>query len=106
MQYLTKFEKWKFPWSSSDDEPDDLKSIVENELESNSGTVMVAFRFGRQIKGRTIIIPLEGGVRIVIKRVGSQCQIKKNKEIIELDKKEFNRFWNKCIEKKYKFILK
>ena len=55
MQYLTKFEKWKFPWSSSGDEPDDLKSIVENELESNSGTVMVAFRFGRQIKGRTML---------------------------------------------------
>ena len=107
MRYLTKFEKWKFPWKNADsNEPEDLKSIVENEIESNSGIVIVAFRLGKEIKSKTIIIPFDKRERIIIRMIGYRCEIKKGNDVLELDKKEFTRFWNKCVEKKYKFILK
>jgi hypothetical protein len=97
-------EKWNM-WSKSDDHGD-LRSLVENELETNDKTYMLAFRFGRQIRSRTIVIPLSETDKIIIKRVSNRCQIKHNDEIVELENKEFNKFWKKCIDKKYKYHLK
>lgn len=102
MKYLAQFEKW-FQWKS---EPEDLKSIVENEIDSNVNIVLVAHRLGRYIKSKNIIIPLQNNEKIVVRKIGNKSQIKKDKVELEIDRKEFNRWWYKCIDKKYKFVWK
>lgn len=102
MKYLAQFEKW-FPWKS---EPEDLRSMVENEIDSNVAIVLVAHRLGRFIKSKTIIIPLQNNEKIIVRKIGKKSQIKRDKEELEIDRKEFNRYWYKCIDKKYKFIWK
>lgn len=103
MEYLTEFNKWGL--FKSQKNADDLLQIVELEIEKNSGITIIANRFGRQFKSRIIVIPYAAD-NIIVKAVGSRAKIKKGEQSLDITKKDFNRLWRKCIEKKYKFILK
>jgi hypothetical protein len=103
MEHLIKFQNW-LPWSKASKKIQDMRQLVEKQLDKNTNIVLFAYRYGDQVRSRVIQIPITASEKIIIKRIGTRCQISRGEEILDIEQKEFQSYWDKCISKKYKFI--
>ena len=106
VKYLQSIRKWTPYKQRMRATKEELMGIVDQEVESNQGIVLVAQKFGSQIRSRTVYVPLPGEEGILVRRVGRRCQVRRGSHEFDIDVKEFGALWRRCTEKNYKFILK
>lgn len=106
MRYIQHIKKWTPFKAKRQETVADLMNIVEQEVEMNPGTTLIVRKYGQQMRSRNIYIPLQDGTSVMLRRVGRRCQVKKGDAEFDIDPKAFAAIWRRCVDKKYKYILK
>jgi len=106
MKYLRGITGWPSKKGRQEETADDVMSQAQQEVETNAGITLVVHKFGGEFRGRVIYIPLPGGGSVVIKRIGKKCRAKKGALEFDIDPNQFTDLWSRCVEKKYKYIIR